>query len=301
MSLWILVDLSYLGHRVRNSLKDLESDEMNTGILFGFFEQIYSICSSPRFLSNQVLIFADSRSSVRSASFPDYKKKRTEYRSPEEWEQIKIMHSQLNILRREVLPAIGFPVYGQKGMESDDLIASAAQDLSSRRERGVIITGDGDLYQCISDYIHWFDPQREMLLDPESFKRKKGISHERWAEVKSIGGCSTDGVPGVRGVSEKGAIDYLKDRIPHHHKRYQEIQRSIEAGDVSSWEALVRLPHKMTKPIRIRRPAFCPEEFFSFCKEFGIRSYLRDPGRKNWEMFFEGKFKGEPRRRMING
>ncbi len=297
--MWILIDISYLAHRARHSLQNLVAEDMPTGVLFGFFEQLYTICSSQRFISNKVIVFADSRHSRRSKVFPEYKLKRRENRTPEEWEQIKIMHTQVDILRLQVLPKMGIHIYGQKGLESDDLIAWAARELTRRNEPGVMITSDGDLFQCITPMISWYDPQRDILYDPQSFEEKKHVRPDEWGMVKSIGGCVTDGVPGIRGVSEKGAVDYIHHRIPHHYKKYQLIQEAFVSGEIKRWGKLVVLPHKKTKPFNIRAPEYIPKVFFDFCEKYHMDSYLEGRKRRQWESFFEGRFhRGAPRRRQ---
>lgn len=295
--MWLLVDMSYLTHRARHALKDLESEDMPTGVLYGFFEQLMSICSHPNFCSNKVLIFADSKKSHRAKTFPAYKKKRAENRTEEEWEQINVMRKQAKILRKEVLPAIGFPVYGQVGLESDDLIAWAASELTDRKEYGVIITSDGDLYQCITPYINWYDPQREILHNVKTLRQKKKCRPDQWGLVKAIGGCATDCVPGIAGIGEKGAIDYLNDKLPIHYKKYKLVKAAIKNKELQKWEDLVILPHHKTKPIRIREPEYNPDAFFEFCKKYDIDSYLEGSDKQRWEWFFEGKFKGKTRRR----
>ncbi len=293
----MLIDMSYLAHRARHSLKDLVSADIPTGVLYGFFEQLLSICSLPKFASNKVLVFVDSKKSWRTKSFPDYKKKRRENRTEEEQEQINIMYEQVEILRRKVLPAIGIPVYGQKGLESDDLMAWTAFELTKRKESGIIVTSDGDLFQCITPIINWYDPQKDLLLTPNSFFNKKQVRHDQWGLIKAIGGCISDCIPGIRGVSEKGAIDFVHDKIPHHYKKYKAIQNAFNSGELDNWKELVVLPHKKTKPINIRPPKYNPEAFFDFCSEYNIDSYLEGKGRHKWEMFFEGRFNNSPRRR----
>lgn len=295
--MWILIDMSYLAHRARHSMAGLATEDMQTGVLYGFFEQLYTICSTLQFSSNKVIVFADSKTSYRTKDFPEYKLKRKQNRTPEEWEQIKIMHAQIDILRRQVLPEMGIHVYGQKGLESDDLMAWAAARLTRRKKQGVMITSDGDLYQCITPWISWYDPQRELLYSPASFVHIKGVRPDQWGLVKAIGGCTTDGVPGIQGVSEKGAIDYLLDKIPHHHKRYKNIICGTAFGEIERWKKLVVLPHKRTKRIKLRAPKYNPEVFFEFCKKYNIDSYLEGPKRRQWEGFFENRFRGSALRR----
>jgi 5'-3' exonuclease len=189
------------------------------------------------------------------------------------------------------------PVYGQAGLESDDLLAIAAIQLAQQKQRGVMITSDGDLYQCINECVSWYDPMKDSLLNPQSFEKLKGVPPWEWGNVKAIGGCSTDNVAGLEGVGEKGAIQFLRNEMPSHYKKYSTIVKSWDSLEIEKWDALVMLPHKKTKPIRLREPDYKPEVFFDFCKEYDIDSYLEGRGRRRWEDFFEGRFNGAPRSR----
>ena len=215
-----MFDASWLAYRARYSMRDLCHEDMPTGVLFGFLEQMLATCQDPKVLSNKVAVFFDSKKSHRKREFPDYKKKRQE-KTPEEWEELKIMHSQLEILRTEILPAIGFPVYRQTGFESDDLIATAAEYISTegRNKRAIIISSDGDLYQCITDSVHFYNPMTGKYFDPTDFLESKGIVPEMWGEVKALAGCTSDSVPGIRGVGEITACKYLLNELNGGKKR----------------------------------------------------------------------------------
>lgn len=292
---WVLVDLSFLAHRARHATSNLEFEDIPTGVMYGFFEQLYSICKSPAVSSNRVLIFTDSRRSYRSRQFPDYKRKRREQRSEEERKQISIMYDQVSKLRRNILPAIGFPVFRQVGLESDDLIAWVAKELTRRKEHGVMITSDGDLYQCISQYVKWYDPARDVVMNTSSFISKKRVIPKKWGRVKAIAGCSSDNVPGLKGIGEASAIKYLLGEMPEHTKKYQVIASSRE--EIREWGRLTILPHKKTKPIDFHSPEYDTKAFFRFCEQYHILSYFKPRRREQWVKFFEGTFRGKVKRR----
>ena len=291
--MWVLVDVSYLAYRSLHTIGNLAGDDGPTGVLFGFFTQIRSICDDPRVGSNRLAIFFDSRKSYRHKTFPEYKKgRRKEERTPEEWEQIMLMRDQLRLLRSEILPAIGIPVYRQTGLESDDLIAYAA----SIADRAVMVTADGDLYQCIRERIHWWNPAGKYHT-PATFREAKGIEPEQWGEVKAIAGCIGDEVPGVPGVGEKSAVMYLTDQLPSHYKRYHAITSPEGIQIRRRNRGLVVLPHAKTRPFDLREPEFNVDAFFHYCETYGLLSFLQQ--RRNWESFFRGR-RG-PRRRKSCG
>jgi 5'-3' exonuclease len=287
---WILVDLSYLAHRARFASGDLEYDDFYTGVMFGFWEQVRTLCREVQ--SNNFQFFFDSRKSFRRKAYPEYKATRSANLSDEERRQMKIMREQIQFLRRDVLPNIGFSVYHQTGCESDDLMAQAALQLSERNESSIIVTADGDLWQCISQTVTWYDPGKKRWITPPRFLKEKGISCNQWGQVKAIAGCSGDNVKGIAGVGEKKAIQYLTGQMPDHHKAFKNIQNDErdKHSIIARNQELVVLPHKKTKPLKIHVSQGDSGRFFTMCERYGFLSYLREPRQKEWAQFFNGQF-----------
>lgn len=288
-----------MAHKARHSLKNLYIDDMATGVLFGFFEQMMTICSHPRFCSNKVVIVTDSRTSFRKDSYDGYKSKRQQNRTEEDLKQIKIMHKQVKLLRKKILPAMGIRVYGQKGLEGDDIMAVMTRDLSSMKQDGVLVTSDGDLYQCITKRVSWYDPTRDLYYTPELFMKAKDVTPKQWGMVKAIGGCTSDSVPGLKGVSETGAIAWMTNKIPPHHKKYSTIKDALDDGSIEKWKELVILPHRKTKTVNLKVPKYKPEVFYEFCEKYEMYSFLSGNGKKQWDNFFKNKFKNKPRKRGL--
>ena len=297
---WVLIDFSFLSYRALHSTGDLSFEDVPTGVIYGFWEQLLEICSNPSVQSNKIALFGDSKKSYRRNAFPQYKMKRYAQRTEEQKQKIQTMHDQMNILRRKVFPKVGIPFYQQTGLESDDLIAWVAKKLTKKKEQAIIITSDGDLYQCITDFVTWFDPQRNKHMTPTDLMRDKGVHPNQWAKVKAIGGCSSDCVPGIVGVSEKGAIDYLLGNIPKHYKRYKCIASKEGQRTIRSTIPLVALPHEKTKAMRLFEPSYNASAFFDHAIEFGIDSYLERKKKKRWIRFFEGVIKRSSMPRMRN-
>lgn len=286
---WVLVDASYLAYRALYSVGDLSLGDVPTGVLFGFLYQLRRVCLDRRVRSNRVAVFRDSRHSVRKKVYPDYKGGSRRERTEEEWEKIRSLKKQVDRLTLEILPEVGFPVYSQRGLESDDLLASAALSLSATKDpsrRGVMVTADSDLFQCITRQVHWFDPLRDLYYDPETFEEARGLHPSLWGRVKMIAGCHSDNVPGVEGVAEKTTVRFLRGELPPRHKSHGWIT-SEEGRARAEWNrGLVVLPHGDTKPVVLREPELRPEALFRWCEEYGLESILREKG--TWTSYLRG-------------
>ena len=293
---WVVFDFSWLAYRALYSMGGLSFDDMPTGVVFGVLEAIRTVCADEKIRSNKVAIMLDSRRNVRKKQFPEYKSKRSDI-TEEEKEERKKMYEQMDILTEDFLPACGFLLYKQKGMESDDLLAMAAQQLSKDGQDVVIVTADGDLYQCISDNVYWYNPSRNLFYSQESFRKKKGIEANRWGEMKMVAGCPGDGVPGVPKVGEKTAIKYLLGTLPKHYKTYQRIISEEGQKIIERNKKLVILPHLDTKKLEFRIPEYESDVFVDKCKKYGFYSFIDEKRKKNWEMIFGDKLRPEKLRK----
>lgn len=285
----VLLDASFLGHRARSVIKGLSFEGSPTGVIYGVLEEIRALSLHHRIMSNQMLMFFDSKTSHRKKFFPGYKDRDKDMTEEEIQERIQ-MKEQLERLRSEILPDIGFPVYRQPGLESDDLIAQACIQLRNRgtMRPHTIVSADGDLLQCIvQDIISWYDPIRDKYLDHLGLYKEKGIEPDQWAEVKVIAGCSGDRVPGVPGVGEVTAIKYITGTLNPTYKKYKAIIAKESLPIMERNRLLVVLPHAKTQEIDIQRPNYNPDKFWNWVEKLGFSS-LKESRKKPWDIFFAG-------------
>lgn len=286
----VFIDASWLAHKAKHAMGHLSFQGDGTGIIFGCLQQILTVCTNPRVKSNRVGLFFDGPKNfcLRRKAYPPYKK-RPGPKTPEDRQASETMLDQLRELRKTILPAIGIPVYRQIGLEADDLMAQAAVQTDRAGERGIIITADGDLWQCVSNSIHWYDPTpgRDLYMDRERLFSDHRVGPAEWGEVKCIAGCSTDNVAGIPGVGVKTATDWVWGLLPLTSKKLETIKQQYKAV-VRRNGPLVRLPHKQTKDVVWREPEYDVKTFFDVAREYGFQSYLDGPRRAQWEMLFRG-------------
>ena len=89
--------------------------------------------------------------------------------------------------------------------EADDLIASAARRLAGQSCRVVIVSGDKDLYQLITDSIICWDPMNDRLMDVDGVREKYGVAPEQLLDFMALTGDPSDNIPGVPGIGPKTA------------------------------------------------------------------------------------------------
>ncbi|NOQ47211.1 MAG: DNA polymerase I, partial [Desulfobulbaceae bacterium] len=93
--------------------------------------------------------------------------------------------------------------------EADDLIASAARQLTASGCKVVIVSGDKDLLQLVSDRVSMWDPMSDRLMDEEAVKEKYGVGPELLLDYFALTGDSADNIPGVPGVGPKTALKLI--------------------------------------------------------------------------------------------
>lgn len=138
--------------------------------------------------------------------YPEYKAGRKP--APADfYEQVPILH--------ELLDAFGWPLYELDDYEADDIMGTLAVQA---REEGLdtfLITSDLDMLQLVNGNVHVYALKTGLsnieLYSPETFTAKYGIDVHQFLDLKSLKGDSSDNIPGVPGVGEKGALALLQE------------------------------------------------------------------------------------------
>lgn len=141
----------------------------------------------------------------RKEIYPEYKAGRKPA-PPDFYEQIPIL--------MELLDAFSWPLYELDDYEADDIMGTLAQKAAGEDIETFLITSDLDLLQCVGPLTHVYAMKKGLtnieLYNPQSFEEKYGISVHQFIDLKSLKGDSSDNIPGVPGIGEKGAIKLLQ-------------------------------------------------------------------------------------------
>lgn len=270
----IIVDCNYCGHAVRYSVdsKLKTSTGIRTNVIFGFLQTLLTLSHS--FDTNKFVFVWDSKKSLRKELFPEYKKSRHKDLTPEEKEDLKSAFLQFQVIRKRVLPTLGFRnVFLETGYEGDDLIASVINCDDFGRDF-LLYASDHDLYQLLSPRVSMI--KRKELYTVDKFVQEFGINPSQWYLVKALAGCSSDEVPGIRGIGETTACKYLRKELKEKSVAFQKICDGKEEAETRNIP-LVRLPFEGTPKctlredqfnIRAARDLFRYYEFDSFLDEF---------------------------------
>ena len=123
--------------------------------------------------------------------------------------------AQMPVLK-EVLDAMGFPRYEQEGLEADDLIGTLKTMGVKDGFEVFILSGDKDDFQLIDEHTKVIMPVTKKdgsgtdYYDEALFQERYGIPTSDFVTAKALMGDSSDNIPGVKGIGEKGAMDLVR-------------------------------------------------------------------------------------------
>jgi len=268
----IIVDCSGLAYTSFFALGNrLSYEDEQTGVIFSFLREVFKAATI--FESNKFVFCWDSGRNKRKVIYPEYKvKRKKKEQTEEEINRREALYIQMNKLRLKVLPAMGFKNnFIKTGYEADDLIAQVVMDYPGN----IVISSDKDLFQL----LNWCD----LSLDKKSLFTKKdfcelyGIGPERWAEAKSIGGCNSDDVIGIKGAADPAkslkskALCYMKGELTKG-KIFDRIEENKEL--IARNLPVVSLPFDDKIEIVLQEESFDLDDWVDVFDKYSFKSFL---------------------------
>jgi DNA polymerase I len=153
----------------------------------------------------------DSGLSFRHERYPDYKATREkltdELQSDFDTGMDRIC---------QLLDAYRMPILSLKGYEADDVIGTLAKQCVERGVNVVIVSGDKDFQQLVQPGVWLLNPGRggpagveEHWVSVENGAERLGVSPEYVTDYLALVGDTSDNVPGVKGIGDKGARELV--------------------------------------------------------------------------------------------
>ncbi|MFZ9690273.1 MAG: DNA polymerase I, partial [Phycisphaerales bacterium] len=119
---------------------------------------------------------------------------------------------------RELLAAFRIPLVEVEGYEADDVIGTLASRAAAAGLEAVIVSGDKDFYQLIRPGIALLNPGRggpagvdETWVTEANAAERLGVPPHQVTDWLALVGDTSDNVPGVKGIGEKGAVQLLTE------------------------------------------------------------------------------------------
>ncbi|OBB62297.1 DNA polymerase I [Mycobacterium sp. 852013-51886_SCH5428379] len=178
---------------------------LTTNAVYGFTAMLINLLRDEQ-PTHVAAAFDVSRKTFRVDKYPEYKAGRSA--TPDEF------RGQIDITK-EVLAALGITVLAEAGFEADDIIATLATQAEHEEYRVLVVTGDRDALQLVSDSVTVLYPRKGVSeltrFTPEAVVEKYGLTPAQYPDFAALRGDPSDNLPGIPGVGEKTATKWIAE------------------------------------------------------------------------------------------
>jgi len=171
-----------------------------TNALFGFTNMLLKLIREHR-PDHLAIVWDPEGPTFRDETFAEYKGTRADMPDA--------LAAQMPIFER-VADAFGVPFLVVDGYEADDVMGT----LAGRHQNAldvVLVSSDKDLMQLVTDHVRLYDSMKDRWISYPEVEEKFGCRPERVPDALGIWGDSSDNIPGVKGIGEKGVKKLLAE------------------------------------------------------------------------------------------
>jgi len=249
-----LIDGSAYVYRAYHAIRHLANSKgLPTNAAFGFTRMLIKLIEdrSPEY----VVMFFDAKGpTFRHEIYRDYKANR-----PPMPEDLTIQIPYI----REITRGFNIPVVEMQGFEADDLIGTFRYQAEKAGFSVVMVTGDKDFIQLVTDKAIIWDPMKEKTTDMKIVRDVFGIEPKQMIDVMALAGDASDNIPGVPGIGSKTALSLIKTfgSIEGLYEHVHAITKKKQRENLVQHKEQALLSKRLVK-IDINVPlSFNPEEF----------------------------------------
>lgn len=196
-----LIDGSAYIYRAYHAIRSLANSKgLPTNAAFGFTRMLIKLIEdrSPEY----VVMFFDAKGpTFRHELYQDYKANR-----PPMPEDLSIQIPYI----KEITHGFNIPVIEIQGFEADDLIGTFRYQAENAGFFVVMVTGDKDFVQLVTDNAVIWDPMKEKTIDINTVRDDFGVEPYQMIDVMALSGDVSDNIPGVPGIGPKTALSLIK-------------------------------------------------------------------------------------------
>jgi len=197
-----LVDGSSYIYRAYYAIRHLSSPTgYPTNAIYGFTQMLLKLLRDhqPRHVA---VVFDVSRATFRTEWYPDYKANRAEL--PDD------LRMQMGPIR-DMVRAFNIPALELAGFEADDIIGCLAARFSANGGKVVVVTGDKDLMQIVTESVTLLDTMKDKQSGIADVIERFGVGPELVTDILGLAGDTSDNIPGIPGIGEKTAAKLIKE------------------------------------------------------------------------------------------
>ncbi|MDD2851189.1 MAG: DNA polymerase I [Desulfuromonadaceae bacterium] len=197
-----LVDGSSYIYRAYYAIRHLSSPTGHpTNAIYGFIQMLLKLLKdyNPQQLA---VVFDAGRTTFRTELYPEYKANRTAM--PDE------LRLQMEPIR-DVVRAFNIAALELQGYEADDIIGDLAGRYTRQGGKVVVVTGDKDLMQIVTDRVTLLDTMKGKESGIADVVERFGVPPKLVIDILGLAGDASDNIPGVPGIGEKTAAKLIQE------------------------------------------------------------------------------------------
>ena len=249
-----LIDGSAYIYRAYHAIRSLANSKgLPTNAAFGFTRMLIKLIEdrSPEY----VVMFFDAKGpTFRHEIYRDYKANR-----PPMPEDLSIQIPYI----KEITHGFNIPVIEMQGFEADDLIGTFRYQAEKAGFFVVMVTGDKDFVQLVTDNAVIWDPMKEKTIDINTIREDFGVEPYQMIDVMGLSGDAADNIPGVPGIGPKTALSLIKTfgSVERLYERVHTITKKKQHENLVQYKEQAFMSKELVK-INIDVPVpFNPENF----------------------------------------
>ncbi|OGR28181.1 MAG: DNA polymerase I [Desulfobacterales bacterium RIFOXYA12_FULL_46_15] len=195
-----LIDGSAFLYRAFHAIRNLSTSKGRpTNATFGFAKILLKLFkdNNPGYA---LVIFDVKGPTFRHELYDQYKANRPPM--PEE------LSVQIPDIKR-LIRALNIPIMEKEGYEADDLAGTYARLAEEEGFDVVMVTGDKDFIQLVTERCILWDPMKDSIKDAGRIREEMGIHPKQFIDILGLAGDTSDNIPGVAGVGPKTATELI--------------------------------------------------------------------------------------------
>ena len=222
MQTLLVIDGNAIMHRAYHAIPPFKSaDGTPTNVVYGYISMLNKVVTDfkPDYL---ISCFDTPKDTFRNKLFKEYQSQRPKI-DDDFIVQIPLV--------KQAVDAAGIERMEKDGYEADDLIGTITRIFEKNKFRVIILTGDKDIFQLITENVFVASPQLGLanikIFDRSEVEKKLDVKPDQIIEYKALAGDPSDNYPGASGIGPKTAC-----KLIHQFGTVEKIYKNID--DVES-------------------------------------------------------------------
>ncbi|MDM8552684.1 DNA polymerase I [Desulfobacterales bacterium HSG2] len=252
-TLYLIDGTAYI-HRAYHAIRGLSNSKgLPTNAVFGFSKMLVKLIEDkkPEYIA---VVFDAKGKTFRHEMYEKYKANRPPM--PED------MAIQIPYIK-DITEGFNLSAMEMTGYEADDLIGTLACMAEAAGFSVIMVTGDKDFFQLVTDKVIVWDPMKEKTTDINVMQKTFGVEPGRMIEVMGLSGDTSDNIPGVPGIGPKTALSLIKQfgSMKELYDRVDEIKKKKQHENLVKYKDQAFLSRRLVTINTAVPLEFRPEDF----------------------------------------